>query len=136
MNLMHNHPLFQTKPTMKAHPGVSKSRILEALQKSGDLNAFTSDPRKLTGKQIISHYQRSSGEIISTSSASRAKQDLIQNLYGSVEVAFEKVAAYFELVKSRIPGTFGLVETRNGAFLRSTHSFPGFARKGFQTAKI
>ncbi|ETV69095.1 hypothetical protein H257_15065 [Aphanomyces astaci] len=41
---------------------------------------------------------------ISTSSASLAKRKLVKHLYGSVDMAFEKVGSYFELLKARNPG--------------------------------
>ncbi|KAF0774814.1 hypothetical protein AaE_001486, partial [Aphanomyces astaci] len=93
--------------------------ILETLQASSELNALVSDPRQLTGKQIIGHFRSTSGQTISTSSASRAKRELVKHLYGSVNLVFEQVDSYFKIIKSRNPGTYALVETRMGTFYRS-----------------
>ncbi|KAF0707065.1 hypothetical protein AaE_013790 [Aphanomyces astaci] len=91
----------------------------------------STDPRQLTGKYIVGQIQRLCGETISTSSASRAKRALVKHYYGSVDMAFEKVASYFDLLKSRNPGTFTSVETRNGSFYRSV-LVPGFCVNAFQ----
>ncbi|RQM19254.1 hypothetical protein B5M09_013967 [Aphanomyces astaci] len=77
----------------------------------------STDPRQLTGKYTVGQIQRVCGETISTSSVSRAKRALVKHYYGSVDMAFEKVASYFNLLKSRNPGTFTFVETRNGSFI-------------------
>ena len=52
-------------------------------------------------------------------SASRAKQALIKNLYGDMNLSFEKLQSYFDEVQLKNPGTHAVVESEEGSFRRS-----------------
>ncbi|KAG9400270.1 hypothetical protein AC1031_011181 [Aphanomyces cochlioides] len=118
MNLVHNHPLFHTSSTAP-HPAVNKDMILDTLLSSLSTSTVAEDPRKITGKYVIDRVREACGEIISKSSASRAKRKIVDCLFGTVDIAFEKVKSYFTVIQSHNPGTFCKVESQDGAFFRS-----------------
>ena len=93
------------------------SKILDTLTKTAASHAL--DPREIKGKFIQDLMVREHGRTISTSAASRAKRQLIQFLYGRIDVSFEKLESYFTAVKVANPNTYAEVEKCDGYFYRS-----------------
>ncbi|KAH9124917.1 hypothetical protein LEN26_009637, partial [Aphanomyces euteiches] len=107
MQLAHNHPLHHEN-VQRRHNGVSHNKIVRSVLES---EAAGKDARKLTANDIKDCFLRAHGQKISSSAASWAKQAIVNATYGEVDESFEKLEAYFDVIRQHNPGTFTVVET-------------------------
>ncbi|CAK4602935.1 unnamed protein product, partial [Aphanomyces euteiches] len=101
MQLAHNHPLHYEN-VQRRHNGVAHNKIVRSVLES---EAAEKDARKLTTNDI-----KDSG---------RVKQAIVNATYGEVDESFEKLEAYFDVIRQHNPGTFTVDETDGGQFRRS-----------------